>query len=188
MTANSIKKLDRLCLLAVVAVTMVCAAATLSRTSRQYRMIRQENALLQKRSADLSATETNLQHLRALLNDAQGEINLLNKRIPHSTEIGVLLKQIYGLISGNGIELIQIEPMESIAERLYTKIPIRLEMKGAFVDLYRLLRDLENMNRMLVLEKMEVIRPVNDANCRVTLTASVFERSEALMEKLSKLI
>jgi len=188
MTLNSIRKIDLICLLAVAAVTIVCAVVTLSRTSRQYRMILQENELLQKRSADLSATETNLQHLRALLNNAQSEIDLLNKRIPHSTEIGVLLKQIYGLISQNGIELIQIEPMESITERLYTKIPIRLEMKGGFVELYRLLRGLENMNRMLVLEKMVVIRPVNDTTCRVTLTASVFERSEALMEKLRKLI
>jgi len=184
----SIKNLDRICLVIVIMVTMVCGYFTTGSSIKQRKIIRQENELLAKKSADLNVTETNLQHLKTTLNATRTKLKTLNERIPESAEIGNFLKQIDLLIIKRKIDLIRLEPLATVKERLYTKIPVRMVLKGTFVNVYRLLCDLETMNRMLIMEKIVISKSEKKADCRVELTANVFERSEAIMEKLRKLI
>ena len=53
---------------------------------------------------------------------------------------------------------------------------IRLIFEGPFASVYRLVNDLETMNRMVVMEKMKITKSNKAQPCRVDLTASVFER------------
>jgi len=184
----SIKNLDRICLVIVIIVTMVCGYLATRSTIKQRKIIRQKNEMLDKKTADLNVTETNLQHLKTVLNATRTKLKTLNERIPESAEIGNFLKQIDLLIIKRKIDLITLEPLATVEERLYTKIPVRMVLKGDFVNVYRLLCDLETMNRMLIMEKIVISKSEKKADCRVELKASVFERSEAIMEKLRKLI
>ena len=74
------------------------------------------------------------------------------------------------------ITLISMQPMPGIEEKLYTKIPIRLMLKGSFINIYNLLYDFESMNRMLVAENMTISRSKLDEDCQAELTANVYQR------------
>lgn len=172
----SIKTGNRICLVVVIIVSLVCGYWVMNRVVQQQREIRQENDLFSKRLKDLNVAESNLDGLKAGLDAARAELETLNKRIPESANIGEVLKQVDFLMRDRKIGLISMEPLSTVKEKLYTKIPIRLMFKGAFVNIYHLLHDLETMNRMLVMEKMTITRADLTQKCRVELTAHVFER------------
>ena len=56
------------------------------------------------------------------------------------------------------VTLVSLQPIASVEEKLFTKIPIKLMLKGSFVNIYNLLYDFETMNRMLVAENMTITR------------------------------
>jgi Tfp pilus assembly protein PilN len=86
----------------------------------------------------------------------------------------LLLKQVDALMKSRNVEMITIEPLVGVEEKLYTRIPIRMIFNGAFADVYGTLLDLENMNRILVMDKINISKTANEPLCRVDLTASVF--------------
>jgi Tfp pilus assembly protein PilO len=66
--------------------------------------------------------------------------------------------------------------MASVEETLYTKIPIKLMLKGSFSNIYNLLYDFETMNRMVVAENMTISRSNFAEDCQAELTANVYQR------------
>jgi len=184
----SIKNLDRLCLGLLVIVAFGCGFWAVHDTVKKKRHLRQENELFTNRLKDLNLADTNLQHLKRGLETAKNELRTLNEKIPETASIGLLLKKVDALMKSRNVEMINIEPLATVEEKLYTRIPIRIIFKGAFADIYGTLLDLETMNRILVMEKINISKTVNEPLCRVDLTASVFERSEPMAEKLRKLI
>jgi Tfp pilus assembly protein PilO len=171
-----IKKLDRMCLILVVIVSVICGSWVVSRGIKEQRQIRQENNLLSKRLNDLNLAETNLQRLKTVLDATRKELQALNERIPDSANIGEFLKQIDSLMKEKRIVLIGLWPLPTVKERLYTRIPIRLTFKGSFINVYHLLHDLETMNRTLVMEKILITKSDIAQECQVDLVANVFER------------
>lgn len=172
----SMKNLDRICLVVMVAVLLMCGGWVVHFSITQQKQIRQENDLLSNKVKDVNLAETNLQRLKAVLDATKEEVRFLNERIPESAELGELLKHLDFLIKERSIALISLQPEPTEEERLYTKIPIRLMFKGSFVNIFRLLHDLETMNRMMVMEEITIVKSRSNEQCQVDLTASVFER------------
>jgi len=184
----SIKNLDRICLCMLVIVVFACGFWAVDDTIKKKRHLRQENELFTHRLKDLNLADTNLQRLKKGLEATKNELKTLNEKIPETANIGVLLKKVDALMKSRNVEMINIEPLATVEEKLYTRIPIRMIFKGAFADIYGTLLDLETMNRILVMEKINISKTVNEKLCKVDLTACVFERSEPMVEKLRKLI
>ena len=171
-----IKTLDRLCVVAIVVVCVACGYVLLSRAIKEHRQVRQENELLSKRTQDLAKAENSLQRMNLLLESTQTELRALNQSIPDSARMGEFLKQLDSLMTERWVELVNVQPLPKEEEKLYTSIPLRLVFKGSFLNIYGLLHDFETMNRTMVMQKMSIQRKRNDPECRVDLTASVFER------------
>lgn len=172
----SIKTLDRLCLVIVIIVSLGCGYWVMSQGIRKHRQIRQENEIISKRLGELKTAKANLSNLNKMLDETRTELEALNERVPESPNIGEILRQADSLMKKRKIVLTSLQPLPTIEEKLYTKIPIRLIFEGYFVNIYHLLHDLETMNRMVVTEKMVITRPSLAKKCRVDLTASVFQR------------
>ena len=172
----TIRTLDRTCLIVVVVLALVCGYVSVSRAVKHKRQVEQENDLLSKRTEDLALAETSLQRLNWLLDSTRSELKVLDESIPDSSKMGQFLTQLHGYMKERGLVLVSLQPLEPVKERLYTRIPLRLVFKGPFVDVYRLLYDLETMSRTLVMERMSITKSVIDQQCQVELTASVFER------------
>ncbi|MDL1963586.1 MAG: type 4a pilus biogenesis protein PilO [Deltaproteobacteria bacterium] len=178
------KKTDRICLVIVVIVSLICGYLAAMSVVKQERRIRQENDLISKKSTDLNLAEMSFHEFKKAWNDKRKELETLNERIPETAQLGKFLKQLDSLIKKRNIALISLKPLPTVKEIRYTRIPIHLMFKGAFADIYHLLYDFETMNRVLVMKKMIISKPDRDKLCRVDLTISVFERSGTIMEKM----
>ena len=174
--ALKIHTLDRICIALIITVSLFGGYWTASWTFKQHRLLRQENELLAKKLKDLNLAETNLQHLRKVLIKARKELNILNERIPESAKIGEFLKHVNVLVKEQNVNLISLHPQPIVEENHCNRIPIRLVFEGPFGSVYQLLYDLETMNRMVVMETMQMTKTNKAQTCRVNMTASVFER------------
>ena len=176
MMALKLHTLDRICLALIILISLACGCWTVNWTLKQHRLSRQENDLLAKKLKDLNLAETNLQHFKKVLDTAQKELNILNERIPESAKIGEFLKHVNLLVKERNINLISLHPQPVVEEKHCNRIPIRLVVEGSFGSVHQLLYDLETMNRMVVMETMQMTRSNEAQTCRVNMTASVFER------------
>jgi len=171
-----IRTLDRVCIVTILVISVACGYLLLSRAITEHRQVRQENELLSKRTQDLAKAENNVQRLNVLLESTQTELRVLNQSIPDSARMGEFLKQLDSLMTERRVALVSVQPLPTEEERLYTSIPLHLEFKGSFLNIYRLLNDFETMSRTMVMNKMSIKRERTDPECKVVLTASVFER------------
>ncbi|CAB1066040.1 hypothetical protein D1BOALGB6SA_10839 [Olavius sp. associated proteobacterium Delta 1] len=182
----NLKKLDRLCLCIVVAICVICGYWVAKQGTRQRQQIRRENDLLTRKLQDLNLTEINLQGLRARLDRVGADLRILNEKVPQTAEIGLFLKNVDALMTSLNLVMINVQPFPAVREKLYSRIPVQLTFTGAFRDSYRLLWKLETMNRLLVMEKINISQPNIDEPCRVDLTANIFQRSEPVMQTAGK--
>ena len=171
-----LRRLDQICIVVVVIVTLSCAYWVVSFGIKARKQIRQEKEVLSKTLKDLNLAETNLQQLKGVLNTTRKELTELNERIPEAGKFGQFLQQVDGLMKRRNIELISLQPLPTLREKRHTKIPVQLKFRGAFLDIYHLFRDLEAMNRLVVMEKVTISKTKMEEPCLVDLTASAFER------------
>ncbi len=171
----SIEKLDRWCLIIVIIVSITCGSWAMNLAIKQQRQIRQENDLLAKQSNDLNLAKANLQCLKTALAATQGELRALNEQVPDSANMGAFLKHLDSSMKLRRIELIGFQPLPIAEEKLYTIIPLRLMFKGSFIDIFHLIRDLETMHRVLVMEEIHITKPNIAQECHVDLVANIFE-------------
>lgn len=172
----SVKTLDVVCLVFLVILCLLGGYWVVDRGAKQRRQIEQENEILSKSLKDLNVAESNLQNLTLAFDNARAELEALNERIPEKGKFGQFLKQVDALMKEENIDLVSLEPLPTVEERRFTKIPIRLICEGPFLNIYRLIHDLETMHRMVLLEKMEIKKLKSGPLCRADLTASAFER------------
>jgi len=174
--AFKIKTLDRVCLTLIVTGSIALGYWTLNWTFTQHRLLNQENELLAKNLKNLGLAETNLLQFKAVLGAVRQELNFLNQQIPESAKIGEFLKSVNLLVKERKVDLVSLSPQPVVAEKHCNRIPIRLIFEGPFTNVYRVVNDLETMNRRVVIEKMRISKPNKAESCRVDLTANVFER------------
>jgi len=180
--ALNLKNLDRLCLGIVVLICIVGGCWTANQGTRQRQRIRLENELITRKLQDLNLAKINLQGLKTRLDRLEADLAILNEKIPATAEIGLFLKNVDALTAALNLVMINVQPLPAVREKLYTRVPIQLTFTGAFKDAYRLLWQLETLNRLLVMEKINIVQSNIDDPCRVELTADLFQRSASVMQ------
>jgi Tfp pilus assembly protein PilO len=176
MTKISVKTLDRIGLFLVITLSFTCGYWVIKDNLSKHRQLRQENEIVFRSLNQLKLAEDNFKNINLLMNQTKKELEFLDKRIPKSVNIGEVLKEIDFSMKKRKVTLMSLQPMASVEEKLYTKIPIKLILKGSFVNIYNLLYDFETMNRMLVAENMTISRSNLDEDCQAELTANVYQR------------
>jgi len=66
------------------------------------------------------------------------------------------MKELGNLMEKREIALVSVQPQPGIKEKLFTRIPIHMVFKGAFLKVYQLMHDLEGMRRKVVMEKIAI--------------------------------
>jgi Tfp pilus assembly protein PilO len=172
----SVKTLDRIGFFIVITLSFTCGYWVIKDSLRKHKQLRQENEIVSKSLNQLKSTEDNFKNINLLMSQTKKELEFLDKRIPKSVNIGEVLKEIDLSMKTRKVTLMSLQPMASVEEKLYTKIPIKLMLKGSFINIYNLLYDFETMNRMLVAENMTISRSNLDDDCQAELTANVYQR------------
>jgi Tfp pilus assembly protein PilO len=179
MMPITIKQLDRLCLVLLVAVSLICGYVTVSRIMKIKRQFGVERNILSKRMKEVNLAASNLQQLKANLTAVEKELGYLNERIPPTGKIGLLLTQVNALMKQRRITLISLEPLPVKQDDHYLKNPVQLVFSGRFNDIFHLIRDLEKMNRLVIMETLTISKQEKSDFCQVELLANVFERLKA---------
>ena len=172
-----IKQMDRVSLAIVVVVTLLCGYIAVTNVIGKEQQFQIEKEILSKRMKEVNLATANLKDLKAALGETKSELNTLNERIPESGKIGLFLRQIDALMIQRNIELVSIRPMAAIEEKNYLKFPIHLKITGPFVNMYQLMRDMEAMNRIVLMDNMTINRQANQPHCQAELMISVFEQT-----------
>jgi len=172
-----IKQVDRICLAVIVVVSLVCGYLVISKVSHKKQQFLIEKEILSKRMNEADVASANLMDLKSALTETKAELNFLNERIPASGKIGLFLRQVDALMIQHDIGMVSIRPLAAIEEKNYLKIPINLTFTGTFVDIYQLMGDIEQMNRIVIMENMTINRQENMSYCQAELDISVFEQS-----------
>ncbi len=174
---DSGRRLDMLCLAAISLLLLGSAYLAFTRVAEQRERVGRENQIFNRRLKDLDQAQSNLQKLNAALEASRRELALLNERVPEKAQVGEFLALFDRFLKERGVSLISVQPLPVEDERLYARIPLRMMFHGSFDSVYKLLGNLETMNRVMVMDKLVVSRPDLDQNCRVDLTASLFART-----------
>ena len=172
----SVKTLDRIGFFLMITLSFTCGYWVMKNSLSKHRQLRQENEIISKSLDQLKSAEENFKNINLLMIQTKKELEFLDKRIPRAVNIGEVLKEIDLSMKKRKVTLVSLQPIASVEEKLFTKIPIKLMLKGSFVNIYNLLYDFETMNRMLVAENMTISRSNLDADCQAELTASVYQR------------
>jgi Tfp pilus assembly protein PilO len=176
MMKISVKTLDRIGILLIIALSFTCGYWVIKDSVSKHKQLRQENDIVSRSLNQLRSTEDNFKNINSLMIKTKKELEFLDRRIPRSVNIGEVLKEIDSFMKKRKVTLISMQPMVSVEEKLYTKIPIKLMLKGSFINIYNLLYDFETMNRMLVTENMTISRSNFAEDCQAELTANVYQR------------
>jgi Tfp pilus assembly protein PilO len=174
---GSLKKIHLACLAALTVTVLLTSGLGGVHLLGKWRQIREENNVVSKHWTDLNRAETNLQQLTALLGETRRQLSLLNERIPETAEMGTFIKQLQIRISARDILLLNLVPMPAVEKQQYKKVPIKIELRGSFVNIFQLLQDLETMRRIIRVEDLNILKSEAGNECIAKLTACVFERS-----------
>ena len=172
----SVKTLDRIGFFLMITLSFTCGYWVMKNSLSKHRQLRQENEIISKSLDQLKSAEENFKNINLLMIQTKKELEFLDKRIPRAVNIGEVLKEIDLSMKKRKVTLVSLQPIASVEEKLFTKIPIKLMLKGSFVNIYNLLYDFETMNRMLVAENMTISRSNLDEDCQAELTANVYQR------------
>lgn len=181
MSVVSPQRLNRIGLTVVLVVSLGCGYglwAHISKTKKQFQI---EKDILSEKLKEINLAEANLGDLKQILQKAGAELAYLNERVPEPGKIGLLLQQIDALMRQHNIKMISIEPMAVVEENMYVRNPIRLVFEGRFPDIYHLLSDIKQMNRMVIMDRMTITKQTSPKGCRVDIMTSVFERKKPAM-------
>jgi Tfp pilus assembly protein PilO len=176
MMKISVKTLDLIGILVIIALSFTCGYWVIKNSVSKHKQLRQENDIVSRSLNQLRSTEDNFKNINSLMIQTKKELEFLDRRIPKSVNIGEVLKEIDSFMKKRKVKLISMQPIASVEEKLYTKIPIKLMLKGSFINIYNLLYDFETMNRMLVTENMTISRSNFAEDCQAELTANVYQR------------
>ena len=176
MALPSVKIVDRICIALVIVAFLLSGYWQFSRLLEEETLFRRQKEQLAKQMADKNLAEQNIEKVRASVRSSADEVANINRQIPENPDIGAFLKQLAGLMNRRGVGLVSVQPQQAVKEKLCLKVPVRVSCRGKFTNIYALLHDLEITGRLVVVERMSLIRPGESGYCQLDLTALVFAR------------
>lgn len=178
MGAMNQKLLDRLCLCLVLFVFLLSGIWLLTHFFKEERLFWHERDEQNKYTSSIEAAEKNIQRLKGANASIENELRELHREMPEEPEIGSFLKELDSSAKKHGVVLISVQPQPIMKEKAYEKIPIRLNCRGSFPDIYNLLQDIDGMERIVVAERLLLGKAETSGICELGLTASIFVSGE----------
>jgi len=177
---SSIKIIDRTCLIIVTIMTISLGYWSLNHRLNERETIDSGKVLYSGKSAKLSNVQKDLEYLVSIKGKKIEVLNALNKRIPDAPEVGPFLKIIDTYTKERNLGLVSVNPQLPAEEGAYNKIPVQIVLRGGFKKIYGLIHDLENMERLIVIDRLKVARSIEGKDCRVELIANIYSISADL--------
>ncbi len=148
-----------------------------------------ETATAQKQTQDLQATLAQLQSVKNSLPEKQALLNKLDKAVPKNPDLAEFIVQANDIADQAGIEFLSIAPGTPAAGTGgVSQISLTITLSGSFFQLQDYLQSLESLDRLVVIDALNVAGSSASAGSgdaatssgttlAVTLTGKMFTRA-----------
>ncbi len=104
------------------------------------------------------------------LNDKQLQQKDFNRALPEQTESASFLSAIQQVANVSGVDLKAWTPADEVAQSYYAKIPMKLELRGKFLQIAKFAYELGRVERIINVENIELQQPKSEGE-DIVLTA-----------------
>lgn len=166
------RKIDIISILSITAIFIIFYSIFLSDNISRYRLLRQQKVSLEdaiSRGELIGTLEEEEANVIALGN----EIRENEKFLKVENRTSYFLNYISSLARQHKIEIISVEPGETVAEDLLTRTKFTAVLRGRFLDTYNFLYFLENNWRAVKVEALSVDKTSQDRSLNIRLTLAL---------------
>lgn len=134
-----------------------------------------EQQLMNKQQTELNLAHSNLAAVKDVLAGHQNALNFLNKRIPESADIGMLLSTIHSLVRERNVSITGFSHEKPVTIGRYKQVQLQLTLDGQFLNIYYIIHKLETLNRLFIIETLNMNRHKTRMNgCQALISARIF--------------
>ena len=169
-----IAHVNKLCALVMIVVILTGGVGLWRYFTTHRARLRLETRLALTQKKDLAFAATTRDKLRKLLDKKELALDRVKQRVPATAKMGVLLRDLHGIAENRGIRLENLNYLAEERLRGYRRIPLEIMARGHFYALYGFIHDLETLNRICILETVEINRPDKALLLEAAIKASVF--------------
>ncbi|MBC8442440.1 MAG: type 4a pilus biogenesis protein PilO [Deltaproteobacteria bacterium] len=172
----NMRAVDMACILLLVVAVAAGGFFLQQNFSHHSSHVKLEKEELSTQENSLNLAVEKLAKLESQFKEQEDRVLELNKRVPKAPGMGDLLSQVHGLVKQRNINLIDFNHKPAQGFERYKLIPVQVIVKGDFLNIYRLIHDLETLNRVLIFEKIMIKKQDGKNLCQATFMASVFQQ------------
>ena len=174
----NVKIVDRTCLAVIILTVMFLGYLIVNKRIDLREKTSRDKAAYSGISNNLNNAQKDLEYLVSQRDRKRKILESVKKRIPDTPEVGIFLKTIDTLIRQRNISLESVNPQAPMDQGPYSRIPVQIILRGDFNKVYGLVYDLENMERLIVIDRLKVERSIKDKDCRAELITSIYSLAQ----------
>lgn len=124
--------------------------------------------------------------LKERLKKRQEFLEKIKTILPTDKEIPGLLKNIAYLAKKSGLEIISFKPGKEIPRNYYNIIPVNLESKGKYINIFKFLNGIATMPRLVVLENIDFQLQKKTSDIKISALFHTFKYTGEVSKKPKK--
>lgn len=168
--------IDTGCVMLLIAAVLAGGVLIQNKYSQNYSQIQREIDSSLALKSKLKVVTSTLEQLQSTHEKRENELKILNKKVPDSPNVGEFLRELHVRVKERNVTLIDFNHTPSHTFNNYKRIPVKIIVQGSFLNIYRLIHDLETMNRVVVFEQVEIQREEEQNFCHAVLMVHVFQQ------------
>lgn len=130
--------------------------------------------LINQQKNDLDLTQTNIKTLKKTLADYQTFLAHLGQRIPATSGIGHFLSTLDQIAGHHGVKMLKVAHDPPEKTNRYHQVMVHMVFKGSFKNIYTLIHALETLNRLVIIDTIQLTRQDGTAVCTAQVSAIIF--------------
>ncbi|MDD4889857.1 MAG: type 4a pilus biogenesis protein PilO [Phycisphaerae bacterium] len=116
-----------------------------------------------------------LTQLRGQVDRATRQMEVYNRRLPESQDLGQFLKDVSNYAQLCGLEGASFQPQKPQGGEMYNQLPIAMRFKGSFGEVFRFLRQTRSMPRVTNIRTLSLHNdPKLEGQCAIDLAMVIF--------------
>ena len=167
---------NRLCALVLLATVLGAVSLAVTSGMAKSRRIRRGDARVQAQLEELRGVQDTLSRLSAVLAENKEAFAKLQAQFSETGNIGNFMKELDSIEARRKVVLSDLRPLPAVREDLCTRIPVQCSWQGPFPKLYTVLYDLENVDRVMRIERISMARASVYEPCKMDIDCSIFAR------------
>jgi len=140
----------------------------------RYFFMQTQEKLMQENLKGSAVSDITLQQMNNEVITIQTKLDEFNRRLPKEENIDQILEQIHSASFLSNVNLELIEPQKIIDGELYKELPIKINLQSTFSNCYRFFANLENLPRILRLDRLKIERKADLPTVEIEMSLSAF--------------